>query len=81
MSISSSLFHSPASTCPFTSPPLSLTQFSKNDLHDYCRYGTYFYKNGSIYDGEFIEDEAHGLGTFKVRCQGVGPRASGFLGV
>jgi len=28
-------------------------------------YGTYFYKNGSIYDGEFIEDEAHGVGTFR----------------
>ena len=36
-----------------------------NDTGASRRYGTYFYKNGSIYDGEFLEDEAHGLGTFK----------------
>ncbi len=24
-----------------------------------------YYKNGSVYDGEFMEDEAHGVGTFK----------------
>lgn len=33
----------------------------KNQRHG---YGTYFYDNGDVYEGEWAEDEKHGSGTY-----------------